>query len=172
MKNGRVHDLFVCDDCAQPKGKAPRTLSLADIMFSFGQSNLSAHKGVKREADQEKPAKEPLRDATPSPPAGAAVCGFCGMTAARLLESQRFGCAGCYDAFPVAVQEFVEELQYGDEHAGKMPPGRLLADAASVLKGRIREALAAQDFETAAQLHEELRVVERARSKKASNGKA
>lgn len=91
-------------------------------------------------------------------------CPNCGKTYYEFQKSGKFGCAECYKAFEKPVRETLRQVQASTVHTGKIPSKqseglkkkRRLAD----LKTKLSKAVAAEDYETAAKLHREIKELE------------
>lgn len=117
------------------------------------------------------------------------VCPRCGMTLHEFQRTGHLGCAGCYDAFRTQLQPMLLRIHGRVQHAGRRP-GWLTEEAAPVapaapemetqaaaaapaaqparkcpsrrdeLTRLMAQAVAVEDFETAAQLRDELRALQ------------
>jgi protein arginine kinase activator len=95
----------------------------------------------------------------------AAVCRFCGATARDFRATGRLGCAHCYDAMERSLRELLRRLHGSSRHVGRRyePPATDLVarpDTVHDLRDRLRRAVAAEQFELAAELRDRLRVLE------------
>ena len=92
------------------------------------------------------------------------VCPACGWTAARFRTTQRLGCPACYAAFRSLLMPLLGRLHRHVSHLGKAPrqegaqPGRL----ATITRTRaaLEKAIAAEDFEEAANLRDRIHSLE------------
>jgi protein arginine kinase activator len=92
------------------------------------------------------------------------VCGACGMTWATFKQNGVLGCARCYEMFEVKLLPLVKRAQENfGQHAGKVPPGAVSDPARQVTTARLRreleQALTQENYEAAAKLRDELRVL-------------
>ena len=92
-------------------------------------------------------------------------CPECGLTLARFVKSNRFGCAACYGAFAPHLDRVFAEIQHGNRHVGRSP--QTAADDAQAriarrihLRKRLEQALASEDYRQAAELRDQLRAAE------------
>lgn len=139
-----VTQLHLCEKCAAAKG-VETTLTvpqhpLGDILQSVQQQ-----------------AEVTAED--------AAVCSFCGATARDFRATGRLGCAHCYDAMERSLRELLRRLHGSSRHVGRRyePPATDLVarpDTVHDLRDRLRRAVAAEQFELAAELRDRLRVLE------------
>lgn len=89
------------------------------------------------------------------------VCGQCGTTLRGFLKSGRLGCAQCYHTFEEQLQPMLLRIHGRVRHAGRVPAqggeeGRKRSRREE-LSRLMAQAVAVEDFETAAQLRDELR---------------
>ncbi len=91
-------------------------------------------------------------------------CDLCGMTFADLKKEGKAGCPRCYDTFGDELERTVAGIHGGTKHTGKVPAKykAKIADAEKIasLRAKINEAVAAEDYETAAKLRDEIRAIE------------
>lgn len=95
----------------------------------------------------------------------AAPCPSCGGTLKDFRETGRLGCAQCYLAFEVHLRDLLRRLHGSSQHMGERyeqpgadshDPARQLLD----LRHQLRQAVDAENFELAAQLRDQIRVLE------------
>lgn len=91
------------------------------------------------------------------------TCPQCGRRYSEFQKSGKFGCAGCYDAFRAPVAASLRQIHGTTAHTGKIP-----AHCAEDLKRKrhyeelkqaLSKAVAAEDYETAARLHKEIKAM-------------
>ncbi len=92
-------------------------------------------------------------------------CGACGLTYPAFRKSGHLGCPACYDAFSPALDQVIERAQAGaTHHVGRSPRGsdggahaeRVLAMRAKLMRD-LESAIAAEQYERAAKLRDELK---------------
>jgi protein arginine kinase activator len=99
---------------------------------------------------------------------GAAVattdmtCGECGLTFAQFREHSLLGCSQCYKSFETSLAPLLERAHDGGtHHLGKVPRRAGSGEQRQLLLGRMRkrldEAVAAEDYELAARLRDDIR---------------
>jgi protein arginine kinase activator len=99
--------------------------------------------------------------------ADAGRCPACGATLQDFRESGRLGCPDCYRAFEAPLRTLLRRIHGASRHIGEPyaaptaaattePPVDKLAD----LRGRLRRAVEAENFELAARLRDEIRARE------------
>lgn len=95
---------------------------------------------------------------------GGSVCPVCGHSWGDFTATGRFGCGECYKTFSAGASQALRQIHSSSEHVGKVPSKssaeikqkRRLDD----LKRRLKEAVAKEDYETAAKLHSEIKSIE------------
>lgn len=98
-------------------------------------------------------------------PLEAAQCSFCGMTLKDFRATGRLGCARCYHTFEVPLRELLRRVHGNAKHVGRSyePPAPDLMQRASTigeLRDRLRRAIENEDFELAASLRDQIKVME------------
>ncbi len=95
------------------------------------------------------------------PMAQAARCEMCGSTFSDIARSGKVGCADCYMLYRDQLLPTVQRVHGNTNHIGKVPAsaGKQMTRANEIeaLKRALQEAVAAQEFERAAQLRDEIR---------------
>lgn len=92
------------------------------------------------------------------------VCPVCGHSGSDFASTGRFGCGECYRTFASGAAQVLRQVHSSAEHIGKVPSKssseiklkRKLED----LKRRLKDAVAKEDYETAAKLHSEIKSIE------------
>jgi protein arginine kinase activator len=164
VMDGQVKKMHICETCAAKSGfDVNGPLSITDILMGMGM------KKPESEAAVETPA---LPVAVES--AGLErTCPRCHMRRTDFKKGGRFGCPECYAAFADELPPLLKAMHRSDHHTGKVPAGqgmRLKAAAEiSMLQTRLKKAIAAEAYEEAATLRDEL---EAARRKAAAAGGA
>ncbi len=101
------------------------------------------------------------------------ACPGCGATLQDFREAGRLGCGECYATFGAELRDLLRRLHGSTTHVGdrylapgtvtsEMPADALsvTADPALALRDQLRAAVAAEDFELAAELRDRLRTLE------------
>lgn len=90
-----------------------------------------------------------------------ARCKNCGRTYSEFQKTGKLGCAECYEAFAAPLEATLRQIHGNSMHKGKIPEtaGAGLSKKRQIeeLKAKIAKAVAAEDYETAANLHKELK---------------
>lgn len=140
--NNEKHTHHICEDCA---------MEMMGSHLSFGGFDpFSAFSGFFQNVQSSQPQET--------------VCPTCGLSFRRFLDTGKFGCAHCYEAFENRLEPVFRKIHYATEYKGKRPEDAHLhlkrevseESPISVLEQQIRDAVAVEDYEKAAQLKREL----------------
>ncbi len=92
-------------------------------------------------------------------------CPECGLTHRKFASNGLLGCGHCYQEFEDRIEPMVRRIQGTGVHTGKVPArshGRYrLVREIDQLKKTLREAVAREEFERAAELRDQIRELER-----------
>lgn len=140
-----TRQMHLCERCGRERDLIPESDS--------AQLNLPALLALLLE---ELPAAEPDRSAA-TPDASSLTCAACGLKYAQFRRSGRFGCPGDYDVFREPLLPLLERIHRGLDHAGKAPRRRQYEAQVAELHNRLAAAIAAEQYEDAARIRDELR---------------
>ena len=85
------------------------------------------------------------------------ICPKCGTRESELTKTGKVGCAQCYKTFEDILRPYVRRIHGSAVHAGRKPSqNRELDD----LRSALQKAVAAQEFEKAAQLRDRIKEME------------
>lgn len=148
LVGGQIKKIALCDECAREKGVTdPTGFALADMLM--GQPGAKA------------PAVTPVFSQV-----GVRRCPECGFTLEDLKRIRRFGCGSCYSVFRDEVNTMLRGMHKGNRHCGKVPAGLMelheRTQRLEELRGRLDQAIAAENYEEAAGLRDEIRHIENA----------
>lgn len=91
-------------------------------------------------------------------------CPVCGASFDDITRSGKVGCAECYRTFYENLAPMLQRLHGGATHCGKVPGYSLApsrpAGQLSVMRRALREAIDTQNFEYAATLRDQIRMLE------------
>lgn len=140
LVEGKMKKVCLCDSCAKEKGVTdPTGFSLADMLTS---------------------------EFTETKPSRAAACPGCGFTLEDFQRIRRFGCPTCYHTFHHELTPVLRSMHKGSTHLGKIPGGlmaaRFRSERIDELRGNLEQAVAAENYEEAAGIRDELRHLEEA----------
>ena len=135
-----MHKMDLCETCAQANGVTnPENLSIGNLMESTDTAN--------------------------EVPAGSMVCESCGTTHQDFKKGGRLGCEACYHVFRPVLDPLLEGMHAGTQHLGKIPSGSesrvRFEQSVDVLKKQLLSAIENEDFEKAAELRDQLKVLEK-----------
>lgn len=151
-----ITTLNLCEPCAAEKGietgAHAAKFPLGDFLASLGEGPGAA--GVAAEAD--------------------AACPSCGATLRDFRQTGRLGCADCYRAFESQLRDLLRRVHGNAQHVGERyrgagaSPAQPAAndarpgpgDTLPELRERLRCAVEAEDFESAARLRDAIRGLE------------
>ena len=98
------------------------------------------------------------------------TCPRCGETYAQFQKSGMLGCAECYQAFRKELTPLITRVQGRAQHAGRRPAASAEEQEMLVrreeLRARMEAAVAAENFEEAALLRDQLRAMTAAKEER------
>jgi len=146
--NGEKTEFHICETCAKEKGEivpgVSNTFSIHNLLsglLHFDSANLN------------------------SKVATTVRCNHCGLTYNQFSRSGRFGCAECYKTFGERLEPIFRRVHSGNiAHYGKIPKrsGGLIQTRRELLqlKKKLEQAVANEEFESAAQIRDQIRQLE------------
>jgi len=136
-----VHELHICEECAQEKGlirEEDSELPIANLL-----SGLLEGKDVTGAVE--------VKDACPR----------CGLKASEFRKQGKLGCPECFRAFEKDVRAIVSQMAARPRHTGKLPRTLVIEQSTAAkgegLRDELREAVEREEYELAAQLRDRLR---------------
>ncbi len=159
----RPCDVDGCDE--------PATVHLTQVVNNESATHYLCRKCARDKGIRSEPAQDPAVDLLaqifgPGSPDDAGTdgrsCDSCGMTMATFRDAGRLGCSRCYTVFEARLRRVLSRVHGSSRHAGKayMPPDPNLAahgDRLAELRRSLQRAIAAEDFERAAILRDQVR---------------
>jgi protein arginine kinase activator len=147
VENDQKTTVHLCEECAEQRGLDTGAKVLKSELGGFLASMSKAVAGL------------------PAAPDGLR-CGSCGSTLKDFRDSGRLGCAHCYASFEGHLRDLLRRLHGSSQHLGERyrapgaeeeqdPKHRLLE-----LREQLRRAVEDENFELAAELRDQLRVIE------------
>ncbi len=96
---------------------------------------------------------------------GDAQCKNCSLTYPQFRQIGRLGCSQCYDAFGSYLTPLLKRIHGSSRHNGKLPHRigdtvRLKKQAAQ-LREKLQQKIAREEFEEAARIRDEIRMLEK-----------
>lgn len=91
------------------------------------------------------------------------VCPRCQTTQSQFTRTGRLGCPACYEAFREQLQPMLLQIHGRVQHAGRQPltteDAQRTRSRQEALTRQMEQAVALEDFETAARLRDQLRAL-------------
>lgn len=151
--NGDMAESHLCSDCASHLG-------YSDMFSGFGINLSGLFGGL-------------LGDMMPSVSAGKSPrCPKCGTSFEEIVRSGKVGCADCYRTFYDKLLPSIQRIHGKIKHSGKVtnsapvePAEETTEEKIEKLKAAMNEAVAKQEFETAAKIRDEIKALEGGESK-------
>ena len=89
----------------------------------------------------------------------------CGMKLSELRTQGKVGCATCYKTFKKELTAIFKNIQWSQEHTGKLPEknakGLVRKREITRLREELRAAVEVEEYETAAKLRDRIKMIER-----------
>lgn len=155
--DGKMAEMHICEDCARERSvQMEQQFGLADLLA--GLSDFG------KQIKTEDTAK--------------LQCANCGLTYDDFRKFGRLGCSECYGAFRGHLASLLKKIHGSTQHLGKHPIGKAAAphvavkketravkeakeDPLQALKTKLQQAVLAENFEQAAILRDQIRVLEK-----------
>ena len=136
-----MHKVNLCESCSKEKGvQDPTSFALADLLLGIGAAE---------EIEKGAPAKK---------------CPVCGFSQADFKKTGRLGCSECYETFTEGLGSLLKAMHKGTEHVGKLPERAqrvmVLNQRMRALNENLQKAVAAENYESAASLRDQIKQLE------------
>jgi protein arginine kinase activator len=164
---------MLCDQCQEREAVVHLTQIAQDAVVTHHLcERCASEKGIESDSSLGKtPVGTMLASMGKSLDAGAALsgsvptgpCPSCGATLSDFRESGRLGCAECYRAFEEPLRDVLRRVHGASRHIGERysPKGAPVpegpAETVLQLREQLKVAIAAEQFERAAELRDRLR---------------
>ncbi len=140
--NGKVTKIALCPECANEYN---------GLSFSpFGAFNLFG--GLFESSSVKKTG-----------PIEKKRCTLCASTFDEIVKNGRVGCSKCYEVFREELEPTVKRVHGNVKHVGRTPAGRIESqpeqDEITLLRQQLNEAVAREDYESAAQIRDKIRAI-------------
>lgn len=149
MMGGQITQRHLCADCM---AKMNMNLAAGNVKHLLS-AIMSAISGSVEEAAAA--ASESGEEAP------AIVCERCGTSLSQFTKSGKLGCPNCYQAFREQLTPMLQQIHGRVQHAGRKPLDDEAAQRRRAVYDRLtrqlEQAVAVEDFETAAILRDQLR---------------
>jgi len=157
LVDGKPNELHLCEDCAH-KFLAPTVSEAADTLPTMA-GILAQHLAIGETAEELARLDE-------------RTCPVCGITFLEFRKQGRLGCPHDYVCFAAELEPLLLNIHGETRHVGKVPKrGASNAEQQTrliVLRRQMKEAVAAEEYERASKLRDEIRALEQAREAKSS----
>jgi len=166
---------MVCQDCRKREAQVHLTQIVNNEKLSLSLcKECAAARGFHSPLDNVPfPLAEILSGLAHSAPDAGSVepkddlaCQACGLTFTEFTRQGRFSCGECYSAFRSRLEPIMRKIHGASLHRGRNPEYSKLDDKAALpikeeerLEAELTKAIAAEDFERAAELRDKLRTV-------------
>ena len=149
MMGGQITQRHLCADCM---AKMNMNLAAGNVKHLLSAIMSAISGGVEEAAAS---AAETAEEAP------AIVCERCGTSLSQFTKSGKLGCPSCYQAFREQLTPMLQQIHGRVQHAGRKPLDDEGAQRRRALYDRLsrqlEQAVAMEDFETAAILRDQLR---------------
>jgi protein arginine kinase activator len=152
--NGEKTEFHLCEQCAQEH---------SDMFMFYGNDDFSFNNLLAGLLNFPSSMKEMTSSAFQS--ADILQCETCKMTYHQFTKIGRFGCSNCYRTFARYLPPILKRLHSGNTtHAGKIPKRKggilHLRKQIAMLKQKLQELVAREEFEKAAEVRDQIRSLE------------
>ena len=149
MMGGQITQRHLCADCM---AKMNMNLAAGNVKHLLS-AIMSAITGAAEEAEAAAPAVDEA--------SAAIACERCNTTLGQFTKSGKLGCPHCYTAFREQLTPMLQQIHGRVQHAGRKPIEDEAAQRRRTLYDRLtrqlEQAVAVEDFESAAVLRDQLR---------------
>lgn len=140
--NGNIEEKHFCDICA----KEGKELDF-DLPFSFQTIFTGLISSMKEDSQRVKEIS----------------CEECGLKYNKFVEMGKFGCTNCFNAFEEDVYDLIKGIHGHSHHIGKIP-SRIDSKIHNIremefLKAELNKSIAHEEFEKAALLRDEIKII-------------
>lgn len=146
MMGGQITQRHLCADCM---AKMNMNLAAGNIKHLLSAIMSAISGGVEEAA------------ANAVAPADDVICERCNTTLSQFTKSGKLGCPNCYQAFREQLTPMLQQIHGRVQHAGRKPlddeAAQRRRDVYDRLTRQLEQAVAVEDFETAAILRDQLK---------------
>lgn len=158
-QQGHILESHLCQVCAAGDH---------NLHFALEQDPMAIHQLLSNWFPNQQTSVSPIKKEV-------AVCPTCSFTFSKFLKIGKFGCATCYEVFESQLDEIFKRLHNGNtEHTGKIPAsyGSTLKIKKEIeeLRQQMKFSIDEENFEEAARLRDEVRLLNSRLEGGASNG--
>lgn len=150
--NGDKTEFHICESCAREKGEgipgAPNSFSIHSLL-----SGLLDFNALGNSSPSNSVASQTVR------------CEDCGLTYTQFSKIGRFGCSSCYNSFADRLDPLLKRIHSSTTHSGKIPKrsGSEIQCKREIegLRRHMQTYIEQEEFESAAELRDRIRELER-----------
>ncbi len=146
MMDGQVTQRHLCADCMAKMNMNIAAGNIKQLLSSIMNALVGANEEAKA------PEIAPEDDV---------LCERCGTTLSQFTKSGKLGCPACYTSFREQLTPMLQQIHGRVQHAGRKPLDTEAAQRRRAVYDRLsrqlEQAVAMEDFETAAILRDQLR---------------
>lgn len=140
--NGEMKEVHLCEEHAKSQGiDVNSPISITDILMGLGEAKQSGTDTL------------------------SLACPRCGMARDEFRKTGRLGCPDCYKTFMAELAVAVKAMHHSSQHVGKIPGREGAQTRARSQIARLQKtldtAIAREDYETAAQIRDQISDVRR-----------
>jgi protein arginine kinase activator len=162
--NGEKEEFHLCEKCAQEKGD----MYLINNTSGFSINNLLA--GLFNIEPNIQPSQQ-----DPFEKQEIIQCDHCSMTFNQFIKAGRFGCSHCYTVFKEQLKPIYKRLHSGNSHHNGKIPNRIggtmhIKKNIDALKLQLTELITKEEFEQAAVIRDEIRLLDQRLSESSGGG--
>ena len=141
--NGEFSECYMCRECATKKGYnnlySTNSLDINSFLGSFLNTGLP-------------------------PRSYASRCELCGISFSDIAKTGKVGCANCYETFYNELYPSIKKMHGNTTHNGKVIGATSkelrLVNEVEKLKDKLQTAVVNQEFEKAAKIRDEIKLIE------------
>lgn len=164
---GEKIEKHLCDACAAEEevGVKGAHTPINELLTNFVKLHAGGESAGEEEAESAEAGELPGSGSKRSARQQQLRCEECGLTFAEFREHSLLGCPHCYSAFEGPLSSLLERAHEGaTHHVGKVPrragAGETRQLQLTRMRKRLDNAVAAEDYELAAQLRDDIRQLE------------
>ena len=161
---------MLCDNCREQDSVVTLTQIVDNAVTTIHLcEKCAAEKGIETTVNKPKASVTDfllaVQKQLPAVPQDAGRCNFCGATLRDFRATGRLGCARCYGSFEASLRDLLRRVHGNSKHVGRKyhPPETPAVEALSMLselRERLRRAVESEQFELAAKLRDQIKVLE------------
>lgn len=148
--NGQKNETHLCEECAKENSE----------FISESQDPFSFHHLLSGLLNFD----QMISNNTAKKSTEAARCNTCGLTFGQFKKMGKFGCNDCYKYFESQLEPIFRRIHGNSRHSGKFPirtGGKIkIRKEFNLLKTKLQEMVAAEEFEEAAKIRDEIKALE------------